>query len=108
MKTKTASVRLPKEMFEEIDSICEKNGTCRNDFIKNAIDNQLELEANVEDESDDQEPKPVPKVIIDLNAEPKPNLTLGTIKTMNNSKGVPTKYKLISINDSGVQLWNEI
>ena len=37
MKTKTASVRLPKEMYEEIDNICDDVGCSRNDWINSEI-----------------------------------------------------------------------
>lgn len=57
MATKTTTIRLPKELLKEIDERCEKNGTCRNDFIKNAIDNQLELESEMEKESESTKPK---------------------------------------------------
>jgi len=36
-KTKTASVRLPKEMYEEIDSVCDEIGCTRNDWIKDTL-----------------------------------------------------------------------
>lgn len=49
MKTKTTTIRLTQELLKAIDESCEKNSTCRNDFIKNAITNQLELEAGVEE-----------------------------------------------------------
>ncbi|HEV2193426.1 MAG TPA: ribbon-helix-helix domain-containing protein [Nitrosopumilaceae archaeon] len=41
MKTKTASIRLDKELFDNIDQVCEKEACSRNDFIKNAIDQRL-------------------------------------------------------------------
>ena len=41
MKTKTASIRLEKELFDEIDQVCENEACSRNDFIKNAIDQAL-------------------------------------------------------------------
>ncbi len=41
MKTKTASIRLDKELFDDIDQVCEKEACSRNDFIKNAIDQKL-------------------------------------------------------------------
>ena len=41
MSTKTASIRLAKTKFQEIDSRCFSMGCNRNDFIKNAIEKQL-------------------------------------------------------------------
>ena len=41
MTTKTASIRLEKSKFKEIDEKCGLSGCNRNDFIKNAIENQL-------------------------------------------------------------------
>ena len=57
MKTKTTSVRLPKEMFEEIDNFCDDIGCSRNDWIKDTLKDKLrkqdgntqESEINVED-----------------------------------------------------------
>ncbi|MCH8916085.1 MAG: hypothetical protein IIA82_09645 [Thaumarchaeota archaeon] len=52
-KTKTASVRLPKEMYEEIDNICDEVGCSRNDWIKDTLQNKLREENN--QNSQDQE-----------------------------------------------------
>jgi len=41
MATKTASIRLEKELYDEIDSHCVSEGCCRNDFIKSAIESKL-------------------------------------------------------------------
>ena len=57
MKTKTASVRLPKEMYEEIDNFCDDVGCTRNDWIKDTLKDKLrtqdentqQSEINVED-----------------------------------------------------------
>ncbi len=35
--TKTASVRLDKELYNRIDEHCVSEGCCRNDYIKSAI-----------------------------------------------------------------------
>ena len=58
MTTKTTTVRLPKDMLEQIDEKCQEDGCNRNDWIKNALDNQLELESD-EGKSQDQE---MPKI----------------------------------------------
>jgi len=58
MKTKTASVRLPKEMFEEIDNICDGVGCSRNDWIKDTLQDKLR-----EENSQDQEESKKPQLI---------------------------------------------
>ena len=67
MKTKTASVRLPKEMYEEIDNICDDVGCSRNDWIKDTIKDRLREESN-ENSQDQEENTPRP----DHNPTPKP------------------------------------
>jgi len=62
-KTKTASVRLPKEMYEKIDNICDGVGCSRNDWIKDTLQDKLREESN--ENSQDQE------VIRDTEPEPK-------------------------------------
>ena len=41
MKTKTASVRLPEKMYEEIDNVCDDIGCTRNDWIKDTLKDKL-------------------------------------------------------------------
>ncbi|GEM_PF-7127363 len=41
MTTRTASIRLGKQDFENIDATCEKLGCTRNDFVKDAIKQKL-------------------------------------------------------------------
>lgn len=41
MKTKTASVRLPKDMYEEINNFCNDIGCSRNDWIKDTLKDKL-------------------------------------------------------------------
>ena len=65
-KTKTASVRLPKEMYEEIDNICDGIGCSRNDWIKDTLQDKLREENN--ENSQDQE------VIKDTEPESKPTV----------------------------------
>jgi hypothetical protein len=69
MKTKTTTIRLSQGLLKEIDERCEKNGTCRNDFIKNAIDNQLELESGMEEESESTKPKEKPRYKLIMYAD---------------------------------------
>ena len=44
MTTKTTSIRLEREILNQIDNRCSDLGCSRNDFIKTAIDNLLEVE----------------------------------------------------------------
>jgi len=110
MKSKTASVRLPKNMFEEIDELCDGIGCSRNDWIKDTLQDRLREENG---ETEDPEPKtkkplrlnidgPVNDDIILRKSENKP--TIGTIKTTNDG----SKYQLKSIQDNGAQIWTEI
>ena len=66
MKSKTASVRLPKEMYEEIDELCDGVGCSRNDWIKDTLKDRLREESD--EKSQDRE------VIKDTRPEPKPTL----------------------------------
>jgi len=57
-KVKPTSIRFDQETLSEIDQRCEDLRCSRNDFIKNAVDNQLELEA-----TEDGEPKIMPEEV---------------------------------------------
>ena len=59
MKTKTASVRLPKELYEEIDNVCDDIGCSRNDWIKDALKDKLREQFN-ENRLDQEENTPRP------------------------------------------------
>jgi len=61
MKTKTASIRLPKEMYEEIDNICDDVGCSRNDWIKDALKDRLREQFNENIPRPDRNPTPKPK-----------------------------------------------
>ena len=41
MTTKTASIRLDKDLYDRIDSHCVSEECSRNDFIKSAIESKL-------------------------------------------------------------------
>ena len=41
MSSRTVSIRLSSELIELIDEKCVTDGYCRNDFIKNAINEAL-------------------------------------------------------------------
>jgi len=43
--TVTKSFRLEESLINEIDEVCENQGCNRNDWVKNALENQLELES---------------------------------------------------------------
>ena len=42
MSSRTVSIRLSSELIERIDEKCVTDGCCRNDFVKNAINDALE------------------------------------------------------------------
>jgi len=81
MKSKTASVRLPKEMFDEIDELCDGVGCSRNDWIKDTLKDRLgeESDENSQDQEVIKDTKPEPKepqrIVIDeiedVKEEPK-------------------------------------
>jgi len=52
LKTKTASVRLPEKMFEEIDNFCDDVGCSRNDWIKDTLKDKLrtQLDENIQNQ----------------------------------------------------------
>ena len=49
MKTKATTVRLPIELLEEIDIICDVYGCSRNDWIKDALKEKLSEESSQEE-----------------------------------------------------------
>ena len=55
-------------MIKEVDERCKEQAYTRNDYIKNAIDNQLELDSSIENDENSPRPEgnPTPK------EEPKP------------------------------------
>jgi len=59
MTTRTISFRLEESLINEIDKVCEKQSCNRNDWVKNALENQLELESTTENED-----KSIPKARI--------------------------------------------
>jgi len=77
------TVKLEKDMLEDVDNECEGLGCNRTDFIIEAV--QEKLQGRIEDPQPKEEPKPKeplrinidepkprPKVIINLNDEPEP------------------------------------
>ena len=59
MTTRTISFRLEESLINEIDEICEKQGCNRNDWVKNALENQLELESTIKNK---EEPRPKARI----------------------------------------------
>lgn len=43
MGTKTASIRLEKELFDKIDEHCVTKNCSRNDFVKSAIESAFDI-----------------------------------------------------------------
>lgn len=50
MTTRTKSFRLEESLINEIDQLCVKQNCNRNDWVKNALENQLELESTENEE----------------------------------------------------------
>lgn len=44
MSSRTVSIRLSSELIQRIDERCNTDGCCRNDFVKNAINESLKPE----------------------------------------------------------------
>ncbi|PBO84988.1 MAG: hypothetical protein COA77_06355 [Thaumarchaeota archaeon] len=71
MKTKTASVRLPQNMYEEIDNVCDGIGCTRNDWIKDTLKDKLRTQINENPQDlqikveDVERPKPTVTIIDD-------------------------------------------
>jgi len=63
LPTKNTTIRLDEEMIKEVDERCKEQTCTRNDYIKNAIDNQLELDISIENEENTPRPdcNPTPK-----------------------------------------------
>ena len=101
MKTKTASVRLPKEMFEEIDNICDGVGCSRNDWIKDTLQDKLREENSQDQEVTkdtepqkitvslkDDEPKEEPKPIVEISEVKEPETIIKEVPQDNSNKPV--------------------
>jgi len=63
--TVTKSFRLEESLINEIDEVCKKQGCNRNDWVKNALENQLELESTSENEEKPRAKAAVVKVSYD-------------------------------------------
>jgi len=78
-KTKTASVRLPKEMYEEIDNICDEVGCSRNDWIKDTLQDKLR-EENSQDQEENNSRPDHNTTQKELKKEPKPKIEITDVK----------------------------
>jgi len=47
VNTRTVSIRLSSELIQRIDEKCVTDGCCRNDFVKNAINEALKSEKSI-------------------------------------------------------------
>ena len=47
MSSRTVSIRLSSELIEQIDEKCVTDECCRNDFVKNAINEALKSEKSI-------------------------------------------------------------
>jgi len=47
VSSRTVSIRLSSELIQRIDEKCVRDGCCRNDFVKNAINEALESEESI-------------------------------------------------------------
>lgn len=65
MTTKTKSFRLEESLINEIDEMCEKQSCNRNDWVKNALKNQLEMESTTENEKEPRAKGTITKVSYD-------------------------------------------
>ena len=104
MKTKTASVRLPKEMFEEIDNICDGVGCSRNDWIKDKLREGIREETN-ENSQEQEENSPGP----DDNTTPKepkeePKPTLEEIPELKEPKVIIKEVPQDNSNKSSIHM----
>jgi len=104
MPTKNTTIRLDKEMIKEVDERCKEQTCTRNDYIKKAIDNQLELDVSIENEENtpgpdhnpapkERKPEPKPKVeeipepkVIEVDLTPNELLNARFVKPSSNSK----------------------
>jgi len=80
MATKNTTIRLDKEMIEEVDNRCKELECTRNDYIKSAIDTKLEIDTSVKEESNENSQDQ--EVVKDTKPK-EPTPTIGTIKTTN-------------------------
>jgi len=81
-KVKPTSVRLDRELLEELDQRCTKVGCSRNDFIKNSIDFIINQSSNFDfgdDEEESEEPQEKGGIIKEETPKSIPVITHGKI-----------------------------
>ena len=98
LASKTASVRLPKEMFEEIDDMCDGIGCTRNDWIKDTLQDKLREESS--EETEDQEIKSKPKPKQESRPEPSELRNLRIVE-QNTDKTIPKAQSYTITLDDG-------
>jgi len=121
LPTKNTTIRLDKEMIEEVDDLCKEQKCTRNDYIKNAIENKLELDSTIENEenSQDQEqnsPRPddntTPKEELKIKVEDIPELkNVKVVESssepeLKRSKGIITEVRLDNSNEPSIPMRN--
>lgn len=95
MKSKTSSVRLLKETYDDIDSICDDIGCTRNDWIKEAIDEKLEGKKSQDQEvTEDTTPEPEPVVEPEPKPIPEPKIMIKEVPQDNSEKPCITYTQL--------------
>ena len=78
MATKNTTIRLDKEMIEEIDQSCRDGECTRNDWMKDAASEKLQRE-KAQDQEVIEDIKPEPKLLVEdipEVKEPKPTIEL--------------------------------
>ena len=103
---KTFSVRFPRELVDDIDEACETGDVdYRNSWMKQAVENELELEASIdEEESQDQEPKKEPqKITVEVSPEEEEGLKNGTWEI----KQKPVEVENIRVSYDDGKTWHD-
>jgi len=81
-KIKPTSIRLDKDLLEELDQRCSAVGCSRNDFIKNSVDFIINNSSDFDfggDEEENLEEEPLVKVTLVEKEKHKPVMTHGKI-----------------------------
>ena len=85
MATKNTTIRLDKEMIEEIDQSCRDGECTRNDWMKDAASEKLQRE-KAQDQEVMEDTKPEPKATVELI--PTPKITIKEVIQDNSNKPV--------------------
>ena len=113
-RKKTFSVSFPRELVNEIDESCETGDyDCRNSWMKQAVEDKLELEASIDqEEQESQEQEPLPgtlsekksdpqKITVYVSPEEEEGLRNGTLEI----KQKPVEAKVIKISNDDGKTW---